>query len=841
MKKTRIILAALMALVVALAALTACDGGGSTKETEHTHTFDENWLYDDTDHWHPATCEHEDEVSAKAPHEDEDGNDICDECGYRKAHEHAYESTWTQGTDTHYYKNTCGHDDLEKYRKDEASHNDENNDGLCDTCAYDYGHTHTYDEAWTLAEGGHWHIATCGHDIPGAELSDHADADNNGICDGCGYDYDHTHTFDTAWTTDDDSHWHKPSCGHDVPVADKGAHVDADKDGACDTCALVIAHYHDFEAGWTSDASGHWHKATCHPDAKDAEAPHNGYEEDGVCDTCGYTVFHFYTVSVILPDDSVTVTAPDGTAASFFVLKEGTDATFKLTMPTRDLLVGATGAAIEGKPQKTEDGLGHTYTLKLTAIAADTAVALSIDTLANVEVIIPEGSEEMTIEKKWSNVTGTLTVTLPSSGRYIIYSPSHPGMTGVIFSLEGNTVEQDDSTISYAFDVSGAGDVTLSYTYFVMSIPAGGKETFTYVVAKVDPDKTLYTMEGTGYTMPTNATVKVSVTLPEPGLYQISSSYPVAWDGDVTAPHVFEAKAGALTVTLSMQYNIDSAATFPFDWKIERVADPTPVKACQTAVTVPKKGYYGITYTAERDGTYYFGLDTVGAELYHWYSDEYYSGMTQLGRTWISDELKAGDTVTLYLRTDIYNNEITSDLAAALLVAYTPDGVAGDYTAPTDALNVYYHDGWDTTAYSVTAPAGVEFSVDGGKTWLTSLKLDVEGYGIIAYLIRTSDGAATATVHIEKITYEHTLTVGANTVTLEPGVEYTVTLSGSTGTDYYKTYILTWTDPAITVTYAGATLTSGASIQRYDEYSSYLTVLYSGTSEATISFTLVEG
>ena len=34
----------------------------------HTHTFSSEWYYDNTYHWHEATCEHTNEISAKARH-----------------------------------------------------------------------------------------------------------------------------------------------------------------------------------------------------------------------------------------------------------------------------------------------------------------------------------------------------------------------------------------------------------------------------------------------------------------------------------------------------------------------------------------------------------------------------------------------------------------------------------------------------------------------------------------------------------------------------------------------------------------------------------------------------
>ncbi len=75
MKRTRLF--SLIALVLVLAmslSLFACN--------KHKHTFSEDWSSDAEFHWHAATCEHSDQISDKGAHADDDGNKLCDVCGY---------------------------------------------------------------------------------------------------------------------------------------------------------------------------------------------------------------------------------------------------------------------------------------------------------------------------------------------------------------------------------------------------------------------------------------------------------------------------------------------------------------------------------------------------------------------------------------------------------------------------------------------------------------------------------------------------------------------------------------------------------------------------------------
>ena len=46
---------------------------------------------------------------------------------------------------------------------------------------------------------------------------------------------EHEHTFATAWSSDENSHWHAATCEHSDLVADKAAHK-FDENGKCTVC-----------------------------------------------------------------------------------------------------------------------------------------------------------------------------------------------------------------------------------------------------------------------------------------------------------------------------------------------------------------------------------------------------------------------------------------------------------------------------------------------------------------------------------------------------------------------------------------------------------------------------
>ena len=162
---------------------------------------------------------------------------------------------------------------------------------VCTFVACD-AHQHTYGDVWAKDADNHWHAATCtdGEDCAAAKASvaAHADSDNNRVCDVCGYDYDHTHTYATEYTADATSHWYAVTCGCTIEVNGKAAHVDTANDGVCDVCAYDGGHTHSYvENAWAMDAENHWRAASCgHSVVKDEEE--HDLDDMGLCSVCGY-------------------------------------------------------------------------------------------------------------------------------------------------------------------------------------------------------------------------------------------------------------------------------------------------------------------------------------------------------------------------------------------------------------------------------------------------------------------------------------------------------------------------------------------------------------------------
>ena len=114
---------------------------------------------------------------------------------------------------------------------------------------------------------------------------------------GCQVESDsHEHSFSKEWTSDETSHWHAATCEHTEEVSEKTAHTfgewkttveateetDGKKERTCTVCSYKeeqtvakLDHTHKFSSVWSSDATNHWHAATCeHTEEVSEKAAH---------------------------------------------------------------------------------------------------------------------------------------------------------------------------------------------------------------------------------------------------------------------------------------------------------------------------------------------------------------------------------------------------------------------------------------------------------------------------------------------------------------------------------------------------------------------------------------
>lgn len=226
-KKLTLAIVLVLACVLSLATIVACNENGGD-DNAHKHTYSK-WAHDAENHWRVCPKDNEIKKSSVANHADEDGDGVCDVCGYDGMHEHSYDS-YGKDANNHWVACSCGE---RQEGAEDAAHVDEDSDGICDVCGYDSMHVHSYN-AYDYDEYSHWTACSCGEKQEGAEEVAHVDDNQDGVCDVCGCDSMHAHDY--VWAFDADNHWHYCIGCDDVEAGSSASHVDEDNNLKCDVC-----------------------------------------------------------------------------------------------------------------------------------------------------------------------------------------------------------------------------------------------------------------------------------------------------------------------------------------------------------------------------------------------------------------------------------------------------------------------------------------------------------------------------------------------------------------------------------------------------------------------------
>ena len=351
----------------------------------------------------------------------------------------------------------------------------------------------------------------------------------------------------------------------------------------------------------------------------------------------------------------------------------------------------------------------------------------------------------------------------------------------------------------------------------------------------MDSEIKLSSLRAEGYTLPTNADVTVYFTAPKAGKYQISSStLGLAWNDYICDSIVVTATEDNQLMSFTVRYEKTTAASYVFDCTIVSM-EATPLQEGDNTVTAPYGSYLAVSVTAAEAGTYMIQSKNPYIKFYMW--NESTGTMNGLGGTYTAD-LSKGGKFSVYVSVDIYSYDGTDDITDVVTVSYlgyVPEG-SGTYTAQVNTMNGYVSE-YVASDFVLTALNGDLVSIDGGNTWAESVQLSVADYGFITYWVKSNSGASTVEVMVERIAYEFTINVGTHTQTMIPGKEYTVFLRGTADEAHYVSYILSWNDTNLSVSFGGSPVTSGGTIDRYNEYYS-LTMVYNGASSTAITFTL---
>ncbi len=170
---------------------------------------------------------------------------VCSVCDKKETGNHSYSTKWSKDKNEHWHECTVCKD-----KKDIAAHTPgsaptETRPQTCTACNYvikaALGHKHSYADAWTSDESGHWYVCSgC------EEKGSYAEHDFENACDPdcsiCGYTRETAHSF--VRKNDETSHWNECEvCGlkEEVAAHIPGAEATEETAQTCTVCGYEIA------------------------------------------------------------------------------------------------------------------------------------------------------------------------------------------------------------------------------------------------------------------------------------------------------------------------------------------------------------------------------------------------------------------------------------------------------------------------------------------------------------------------------------------------------------------------------------------------------------------------
>lgn len=161
----------------------------------------------------------------------------------------------------------------------------------------------------------------------------------------------HVHTWSGAWSSDTDNHWHKCTLESCTEISDKAAHVDADKNGACDVCGASVPTVTPYKAATVADLTAP--SADAHPDmnatvtldgvAREATVAWNlikgtgeNYATAALVDTSTFVAEGMYSSVVTMKLDADTPVSNQFTYNGVATTVYGTDDAFNAALKSYD-------------------------------------------------------------------------------------------------------------------------------------------------------------------------------------------------------------------------------------------------------------------------------------------------------------------------------------------------------------------------------------------------------------------------------------------------------------------------------------------------------------------------
>ncbi len=755
------ILCILLCAVMLLSLLAGCGGGDKTDPTEstkHSHTYAKEWSYDETNHWYQATCEHSTLQANLGEHLDEDLDAVCDVCGYESADcQHTYSQDWSSDEQFHWHAATCNHIGS---IAEKGEHADEDNDGACDVCQYMGDHTHSFQEEWAADETQHWHMASCGHDVE-TQREDHVDLNNDGACDTCAWeDPNHTHTFGEDWATDATFHWHPATCEHTGAYGDQEQHFDADDSGYCDVCDYLICVHEDYDLDGVCDKCGFEDPEHTHEFGEEIGSSVNGHWFIAVCHPGATTELEAH---IDENNDGVCDVCQFQTCGHSYAATW----TFNETHHWHAILCTCSIERKDYAEHVDADGDG----------GCDVCM-YGVPVEAVFEVVLKD--EPFTLVETGMITYAAVTINFPQAGRYVI-TPSNEEMR--VWMTDGSDSGTDNAYYNpqsaLTLDVTSAGEMTLYFRYFDFDYEANKQVPFTYSVIRMD-DLMIDTMQGK-VELPTNTLYTVKFVAKEIGVYKLITGVDglvIGLSEDTMEYYKGHVELNVTYVgqefTFYIRYDDAAAYSFIFDWRLETSFCLRVGEGNYAVNVAPNQIDYKIEFTAPADG--YYLLEVHNQWLTFAQMGEVYNEPVRLETMEVlTHKMAAGEVYTIWLQT-VYNYPEATNVYDTLTITNVGQCLTlGTNTVTPGDQGSRYCVQADRNAYFRVEVTGGELGIlapNGDISWTDkAYEAELKTGNTFSFLVR---GSGSVTVKITPVVYTTDLYNGTNTVTMEPNRYYTV-------------------------------------------------------------------
>ena len=814
-------LSLLLCAATLLTLLAGCAGGEATTapttEAPHKHTYEAEWSNDATHHWYNATCEHTALKANYGEHMDEDLDGNCDVCSYADPeHEHEYHEAWANDETPHWHNASCIHIGSVS---EKTEHADADNDGACDTCGYTGGHEHTFVEEWSKNETQHWHVSSCGHDVIN-EQADHEDATNDGVCDVCGwYDETHTHTFGDNWKTDAVYHWNPATCEHMGAVSNKNEHTDNDENGYCDTCNYLMCTHVDYDDNGECDTCGYEDPSHVHDFTTNKGANAFGHWFIASCHTGATTEVEDHTDS---NNDGICDICEWVTCGHTYA--EGW--TNNETHHWKRILCSCSIPRKEYGEHVDNDGDG----------GCDICM-YGVPVPAVYEIVVDNEPYELIMD---AMITfAPFTVYFPQPGTYVI-TPNAGDHDVRVWRMDIADFSNTEGPLTV--EVAEAGEMQFYFRYFNFSYSASNPIDlfFLYSVVRKD-DLVMNTMQGK-VELPTNTIYRAEFTAPQAGTYSLVTSVESLEIG-LTQDSMefykgqieFTVEEGQ-TIELWLRKRTNEAVSFTFDWFLE---DPfyLPVSVGSYNVDVADKIIdYKIVFTAPEDGYYRMTVNSEWLTFCEWVPELKQPRRLETMEI-LTGFMKAGETYETWLQT-VYNYPGTTNVYDILTIDNVGIklGVGSSTATPGAAGDRYCFQATSSSYYNISVTGG-ELGIiapSGAISWTTnSYEVQLEKGKTYVFMLRGEN----VSVNIKTVDYSISLVEGENIKTLVPNRHYTL-LTSNSNTD------ATSTNNNIALTWEGnmAVYVNGVEVAQGESFAlmnATVTMLAKGSSDVEVVINLI--